>query len=80
MLIVFVVAGAASVAVMWYTIVWLKLISYISVNGWNRLGLSKTAEKNGNLSNDDDNDVCSAMMMIMMMTKIPRGYSLIWDI
>lgn len=73
MLVVFVVAGAASVAVMWYTIVWLKVISYISVNGWNRLGLSKTAEKNGKLSyDDDDNDdsnVCSAMMMIMMMTK-----------
>lgn len=47
---------AASVAVMWYTIVWLKVISYISVNGWNRLGLSKTAEKNGVAGKSDKND------------------------
>lgn len=41
---------------MWYTIVWLKMISYISVNGWNRLGLSKTAEKNGVAGKSDKND------------------------
>ena len=67
MLIVFIVAGAASVAVMWYTIVWLKLISYISVNRWNRLGLSKTAEKNGTLSNELTglHELCTSFWRIM---------------
>lgn len=38
--------GAANIAVFWYTIVWLKLISYVSVNLWYRLGLMKH-EKEG---------------------------------
>ena len=37
--------GAANIAVFWYTIVWLKLISYVSVNLWYRLGLMKHEEK-----------------------------------
>ena len=39
--------GAAYFAVSWYTVVWLKLISYISVNMWNRLGLVNSPSKSG---------------------------------
>ena len=39
--------GAAHFAVSWYTVVWLKLISYISVNMWNRLGLVNSPSKSG---------------------------------
>lgn len=48
---------AAYFAVSWYTLIWLKLISYISVNGWNRLGLSNKVEKNGVAGKSDKNDV-----------------------
>ncbi|XP_058971297.2 diacylglycerol O-acyltransferase 1 [Pocillopora verrucosa] len=41
---------AANIAVFWYTIVWLKLISYVSVNLWYRLGLMKH-EKEGHVAN-----------------------------
>ncbi|KAL9969477.1 hypothetical protein ACROYT_G021697 [Oculina patagonica] len=38
---------AALIAVMWYTTVWLKMVSYISVNLWHRSGLMKQPEKDG---------------------------------
>lgn len=41
---------AANIAVSWYTIVWLKLISFVSVNLWYRLGLMKH-EKEGHVAN-----------------------------
>lgn len=41
---------AALIAVMWYTIVWLKLISYFCVNNWHRLGLVKH-DKDGQIAN-----------------------------
>ena len=40
---------------MMYTVVWLKLISYISVNMWNRMGLTTPSEKNGE-SNESSAD------------------------
>ncbi|CAH3193684.1 unnamed protein product [Porites evermanni] len=45
---------AAYFAVSWYTVVWLKLISYISVNMWNRLGLVNSPSKS---DADGKNDV-----------------------
>lgn len=45
---------AAHFAVSWYTVVWLKLISYISVNMWNRLGLVNSLSKS---DADGKNDV-----------------------
>ncbi|KAJ7360635.1 Diacylglycerol O-acyltransferase 1 [Desmophyllum pertusum] len=39
---------AALIAVAWYTVIWLKLISYISVNMWYRMGIMK---QDGQVSN-----------------------------
>ncbi|PFX21679.1 Diacylglycerol O-acyltransferase 1 [Stylophora pistillata] len=44
------VIWAANIAVSWYTVVWLKLISFVSVNLWYRLGLMKH-EKEGHVAN-----------------------------
>lgn len=37
--------GVVNIVVFWYIIVWLKFISYVSVNFWYRLGLMKYEEK-----------------------------------
>ncbi|XP_078367588.1 diacylglycerol O-acyltransferase 1-like isoform X1 [Oculina patagonica] len=49
---------AALIAVMWYTTVWLKMVSYISVNLWHRSGLMKQPEKDGHIANGKHETAC----------------------
>ncbi|XP_078367597.1 diacylglycerol O-acyltransferase 1-like [Oculina patagonica] len=42
---------AALIAVTCYTVVWLKLVSFISVNLWHRSGVMKQPEKDGHFAN-----------------------------
>ena len=63
--------GYSVIALLWYTILWLKYISYISVNKWLREG-SMSNPPPVSSQNDDDDDRESRLFFSLQLDFIDK--------